>query len=190
MENKIIDLNLINSLNDIKCADAIRKRLVNSALFMVCYDMLSESVVDQVKRFYIIPFSDKKLYFEYEKNYQYELGKLDTNIIVVSIKWLRNMEAINDDDSELMIKYKSIRDEIAHNLSKIIFYSNYHCTIKAKDIIDMRNIINKIDSWFIREVELPISCIDINKFDTDNNKIIPGIVFILDLIIKAGLLSN
>ena len=106
------------------------------------------------------------------------------------MKWLKNMVVINDYDVSILFKYKDVRDKkIGHDLPMTIFDSNY--LIKLEDIINMRNLIHKIDTWFIKNVELPIcNATNDKQIEIENCQPVSGAIIILDLIIKAGLIPE
>ncbi len=190
MENKV-NFDLEKCLEDIQDAKIVKEKLINSALFLLCYDLLKDSIVNQVKLFYIIDDSELNLSLQRMKDdYKREVLNLDKNIIEASVKWLKKMGAINDDDVSILLKYWYVRDKkIGHNLPMTIFDSNY--LIKLEDIINMRNLIHKVDIWFIKNEQLPIyNSINNKQIDIENCQPISGTIIILDLIIKAGLIPE
>lgn len=190
MENKV-NFDLEKCLEDIQDAKIVKEKLINSALFLLCYDLLKDSIVNQVKLFYIIDDSELNLSLQRMKDdYKREVLNLDKNIIEASVKWLKKMGAINDDDVTILLEYKDIRDKkIGHHLPMTIFDSKY--LIKLEDIINMRNLIHKVDIWFIKNEQLPIyNSINDKQIDIENCQPISGTILILDLIIKAGLIPE
>lgn len=192
MENKV-NFDLEKCLEDVQDAKIVKEKLINSALFLLCYDLLKDSIVNQVKLFYIIDDSEINLSLQGMKDdYEREVLNLDKNknIINASVKWLKKMGAINEDDVSILSKYRDVRDKkIGHHLSMTIFDSKY--LIKLADIINMRNLIHKVDIWFIKNEQLPIyNSINDKQIDVENCQPISGTILILDLIIKAGLIPE
>jgi len=69
---------LKRSLDEIQDISKIKKKLINSFLYLTCYEKLKESIINQVKGIYITSNSPKNLSLKTEKqDYYREVLSLD-----------------------------------------------------------------------------------------------------------------
>lgn len=186
----LIDFDLLKSLKDVENSEKVKRRLIITSLYVTCYEALKDSIVDQVRKFYI-PYNNPAKVSnsdEDKKEYEKDVLRLDKYLFHASILWLKKMGAVNAEDEERINKFRDLRNKIVHNLSDVIFY--WQKIISEKEIIELRNLINKIDVWFIKNLELSIhNAVTGDDIDIENSHPISGTVMILDMIIKAGLVG-
>ena len=120
------------------------------------------------------------------KNIQKDVRELDKNIENASLKWFIEMEAITQEDYDTYQKIRKKRNDIIHELLKNLSdgFTEYDIELFAK----MISIYDKIDKWWINEIEIPISGEDIPD-DYDRNAVCGGQAIILS-IINSIILEN
>lgn len=73
------------------------------------------------------------------------------------------MNVISDDEIKEIHKIRRHRNEIAHELPRLIINSNLDVNLDY--LFKIRELISKIDTWWIMEVEMTISYKETPKLD-------------------------
>lgn len=145
-------------------------QLMLCSLFLIAWEMLREALRGHLEGFFaeghefkdddikhIIPKEHKKL-FEGTKalNNQLEIWK--------------NFGTISDQEIEFIQSIRGTRNKVAHKLAYFIVDDDFP-VIEMEWIIGVRNIIHKIDNWWLRNVEVDINPmlldVDLDKVDFD-----------------------
>lgn len=159
-----------------------------AAIFVLNYECLKDYVINQVRDFYSDDekWNGDNYIFKETVEYKKEVRALDKNIEDASLKWFIQSEAITADDFEKYQIIRKRRNDITHELLKNL---NDGFTEKdAKLFGDMLEIYNKIDKWWINEVEIPIAGDEIPD-NYDRNSVCGGQAMILS-IINSIILGN
>lgn len=152
-----------------------------AALFVLNYECLKEYVVEQVRDFYSnsIRFIDGKIVGEESDDYKKKVRKLERQIDDASMRWFVNAEAIAGDDYELYQKCRKRRNEIVHEL--LLNLNQGFSQDDIKLFSDMIDLYQRIDRWWINEIEIPTSADNI-PLDYDRNQVIGGQAILLSAI--------
>ncbi|MBM3332684.1 hypothetical protein FJY68_12700 [candidate division WOR-3 bacterium] len=86
------------------------------------------------------------------------------------------MGAIDDDDVSAMRKLRQIRNKAVHNL--LGFVCGEDRSTYQEDLKTMVKLIEKLDRWWIMEVETPCNA-DYDGVDVDASRVVSGRVSIL-----------
>ena len=140
-------------LNPIK----LKTTLIKAGIYLVSYETLKNTIVDKLKDLYSIRW-------EYDEH----TGKIisvqspDFKNKVISLYpkdefqacclWFYNRNAINENDLENIALIRRQRNIIAHELEKFI---TAELNINEERLKSLVSISNKIDRWWLKEVELP-----------------------------------
>jgi hypothetical protein len=119
-----------------------------------------------------------------DPKYETEVLSLDKCKLIASTKWLIKSDALTENDLKKIRQIREHRNEIAHELQDIVFYHDRD--IKIELIKPIRDLVFKIDSWWIKNVEIPIHNQVSSNQIPENEEIIAlsGPVIILDIIIE------
>lgn len=171
--------NLSKSLEDLQNKEIIKTKLLLSSLYLTAFEILKSSIVDQVQKFYVDP--NEKPNFLYKT----EVLKLDKDPFKASTLWLKSMDVINKNDLDALTRIRKYRNEIAHEVSHIVFYHDRNINLEYLNTI--KKLIAKIDSWWIHNVEIPIhDAVTNNNFSNKEDlRVFSGPMIILDIIIDA-----
>ncbi len=126
------------------------------SLYIAVYENFKSTIVNNVKYFYWSGIKDGKEQFE---NYENEVLNKSQNkknrTLRGTLQWLKDNNAINEEEHLLFEKITDRRNQLAHNMSELILNG-----LEA-DIIDlftdMIKLFEKIEKWWIKEIEIPIS---------------------------------
>ena len=111
--------------------------------------------------------------------YKEKVRALDKNIENASLKWFIDAGAITQEDYDTYQKIRKRRNDITHELLK-----NLNAGFGEEDaqlFADMLRIYNKLDKWWINEIEIPTSADDIPE-DYDRDGVCGGQAFMLSII--------
>ena len=152
-----------------------------AALFVMNYECLKDYVISQVKGFYCDDLyfeNDEAIYIESEA-YKQEVRTLDKQLENASLKWFMESEAITQEDFDNYQKIRKRRNEITHELLKNLNIGFTEDDIKL--FVTLTNLYEKIDRWWINEIEIPTSADEIPE-DYDRDGVCGGQALVLSII--------
>ncbi|NDV86277.1 hypothetical protein GTW51_06130 [Aurantimonas aggregata] len=166
--------------------DVVRLKLISAGLFLIGHEMLVDSIQRHLRSFYADEWTKEGPIPGPE--YETKVLALDPrgkkNPVRGSIAWLRQREAINSDDEAALRKVTDARNNIAHEMSSMV---------SAADMPDflgefqtMMSLLNKIERWWIVNVELPTDP-DFCDKEIDEDGIVPGPAWIMHMLSQVAL---
>ena len=97
--------------------EALRPNLILASIDIAAFEVLKNSIIERIRDFYIQGFDqDGWTIMPEEENV---LSK-DRGLTCASLKWLKESEAINDDDLEKFNRIKEHRNFLAHGITKML----------------------------------------------------------------------
>ena len=160
----------------------ILKTNVNfAALFVMNYECLKDYVISQVKGFYCddLCFENGEAIYIESEAYKQEVRTLDKQLENASLKWFMESEAITQEDFDNYQKIRKRRNEITHELLKNLNIGFTEDDIKL--FVTLTNLYEKIDRWWINEIEIPTSADEIPE-DYDRDGVCGGQAIVLSII--------
>ncbi|WP_249325865.1 hypothetical protein [Simiaoa sunii] len=152
-----------------------------AALFVMNCECLKDYVISQVKGFYCDDLyfeNDEAIYIESEA-YKQEVRTLDKQLENASLKWFMESEAVTQEDFDNYQKIRKRRNEINHELLKNLNIGFTEDDIKL--FVTLTNLYEKIDRWWINEIEIPTSADEIPE-DYDRDGVCGGQAIVLSII--------
>lgn len=152
-----------------------------AALFVMNYECLKDYIISQVKGFYCDDRyfeNDEAIYIESEA-YKQEVRTLDKQLENASLKWFMESEAVTQEDFDNYQKIRKRRNEITHELLKNLNIGFTEDDIKL--FVTLTNLYEKIDRWWINEIEIPTSADEIPE-DYDRDGVCGGQAIVLSII--------
>ena len=142
-----------------------RNSLVSAALFIASYEVLEDLVIDETRTFFTLGLNskDRKEMYESEVlNLSPEKSRLDG-----SLRFLKEVRAMDDDDISAFRRIRDIRNKAVHDLLRFACATD---RASYKDELNkMVQLIEKLDRWWITEVEIPTNRALVGKeVDTSN----------------------
>ena len=161
--------------------DVLKSNINFAAVFVMNYECLKEFAIEQIRSFYSehFCFDNDKIVWEESDSYKEKVRKLDKNLEDASMKWFIDAGAITQDDYDTYQKIRGRRNDITHELLK-----NLNMGFAEEDaqlFADMQRIYNKLDKWWINEIEIPTSADDIPE-DYDRDGVCGGQAIMLSII--------
>ena len=144
--------------------------LMTAAIYLAAYELLKSSIIDDVKGFWVsVEATGESKMLEAYRN---EVLMLDQSVFVASCKWLQSMEALSDKDIKDLLDIRNHRHQIAHELPELLVDDEVNINIKY--LFNIQKLLNKIDTWRIKEEELYTNPefigLDIDKIDVKSGK--------------------
>ena len=152
-----------------------------AAVFVMNYECLKEFVIEQVRNFYSEHFymDGDRIVCEESNTYKEKVRALDKNLENASLKWFMDAEAITQEEYDRYQIIRKKRNDITHKLLKKLNEGFSEEDVRLFE--DLMRIYNKLDRWWINEIEIPTSADDIPK-DYDRNGVCGGQALILSII--------
>lgn len=166
--------------------DVLKDSIQMVALFVTVYELLEGTVVGKPKDFYTIWEWDDKAKADYRRHV---LSLYDAKAIpgingrrkdiISSLLWLKNLQAIDDDDIQVFVESKKLRNTLAHQMFSAIADGGHKL---AAPFGKMYTLFCKIERWWVLEVEIPISG-DYEPGEIDSEGVMSGHMVVLQAIL-------
>lgn len=166
--------------------EILKPNLEFISLYIALYEKLEDTIISRVKDFYtIIELDDieyqNKVLALYEHKKCPKINK-QCKTLISSLIWLLNLNAITNDDIDIISNLKKERNKLTHEMFDLLTQG------LPKDVhsrlVEIINVFNKIEKWWIVEVEIPTSCEIENINDADLDNVMSGHMIILQIILN------
>ena len=144
-------------------ADTLKNNLVGSAMYIVSFEIMRNSILDHLRGYYTRGYSDGKRVFS--ERYKSEVLALHKSPLTASLLWFKKNGVVDDDDIDAVDRIREHRNLLAHELPKIITDCDYEIDFSL--YTNIQEIVAKIDRWWVREVEIPTNP-DMDHLDADS----------------------
>jgi hypothetical protein len=132
----------------------LRSNLIAASIFITSYEILKNSIIDQIKSFYTHGFDENGPIVS--ETYEREVLPLDgkRNVFRASVAWLKANDVINADDEKSISALTEHRNQLAHQLPTFLAESGKDVEVARLEALIA--LVVKIDRWWIINVELAI----------------------------------
>ena len=146
----------LDNWNNILNEDVLKFNINFAALFVLNFECLKDYIITQPRTFYSdVLIKDGELCCEETEEYKKEVRSLEKNIENASLRWFMNTDAITEEDYNLYQELRERRNDITHELLKNL--NNGFNETDAKLYVKLLELYQKIDKWWINEIEISIS---------------------------------
>lgn len=166
--------------------DILRRELVSASMFLTAFELMKGSIIDRVRDFYSCDFDEKGPTLD-ERRYQSQVLSLNRSGLYASLSWLKNHEAIDDQDLATFERLKACRNQVAHEIQEIILGGSPSNHLDLMP--DLEAFLLKVERWWILNVEIPTNP-DFDGKEVDEKEILPGPVLGLRLLWDIALGSE
>lgn len=128
----------------------LKSNLISASLFLAAYESLRASIVDQVRGFYWTGFDEHGDNFS--DSYTTRVLSRHKSPLRASLLWFLEMQAVTQDDLDLVDRLREHRNKIAHDLPA--FVASADCDVDLDLLKQLIELVAKVDRWWIREIEL------------------------------------
>jgi len=96
-----------------------KRTVTRAGMFLLAYEMLKSTIVDNVKDFYLSGIADGE--FTYSPEYEKRVLSKSKHVFEASLLWLAEGGAITREDITDIQKLREYRNTIAHEIPKVLF---------------------------------------------------------------------
>lgn len=160
--------------------ESLKSNLIIASLYLASYELLKASAIDNIAGFFSTDYIDGQL--TPNQQYRDEIKKRNKDLLKSSLAWLVDMEAITTDEAEEIQIIRRHRNEIAHELPKLLIESESNLNLDY--FVRIRELLGKIDLWWVRNFEIPVNA-EFDGMEIADRDIFPGRVVMLDHIISV-----
>ncbi|WP_068132204.1 hypothetical protein [Roseimaritima ulvae] len=162
--------------------DLLRTNLISASLFLTGWELLRECVIEQPKGFFVVVHGDLS---EDRQTYREEILCRDKSPFLASLAWFHEQGAVDDDDLTLVDLLYKYRCEIAHELPAIVMSDQ---EIDIPLFGRLVGLVDKIDRWWIREIECAINPLANGQapYDVPDSEIHSGRMIVLSMMLQIA----
>lgn len=161
--------------------EVIRPSLFLATMFITTFEILKDSIVEDIRGFYMNGFDEHGPTVDPE--YQSEVLSKNRSPLYASLQWLRENDAIDDKDLATFENLKKTRNLLAHQLFAIV--TGQVESAHEAQFDTLVALLRKIGVWWVVNVEIP-SNPDFDGHAIDEEGIIPGAVWSLQMLIQVA----
>jgi len=159
--------------------------LIIASVYVTTFEILKAGIVDRIRDFYTNGFDENG--WRVDPAYESTVLSKNRSLVYASLEWLKEAKAIEDADLVAFDRAKSVRNELVHELHSALFRG---LPLDLADRLkDMLVLLDKIERWWIVNLEIPTNP-DLNEEEIDEQKIIPGPVMGLRILLDIALGSE
>lgn len=161
--------------------DVVRPSLFLATMFITTFEILQDSIVDDLRSFYTSGFDEHGPSVDAE--YQSAVLSKNKSPLYASLRWLREHDAVTEEDLATFEQLKRTRNLLAHELFGVVtgqVESSHEVQFDA-----LVALLRKIGVWWIVRVEIPTNP-DFDGKEIDEEGIVPGAVLTLQMLIQVA----
>ncbi len=161
--------------------EVVRPSLFLATMFITTFEILKDSIVDDVRGFYTNGFDEHGP--TVGDDYQSKVLSKNKSPLYASLRWLRENDAIDDDDMVTFERLKFTRNQLAHRLFAVV--TGQVKSAHEAQFADLVALLRKIGVWWVVNVEIPTNP-DFDGQEIDEAGIVPGAVLSLQMLIEVA----
>jgi hypothetical protein len=143
--------------------ESLKQNLLQGGLYLAAFEMLKDSLVGRPRDFFCFGISDGDIVTDFSSpEYEREVRSLHKHPFTASALWWHKSGAISDEDLDTLRQIREHRDQIAHNMPKMIGTADH--TINLNLLVRTNDILAKIENWWLQNVEAGIAPEQYEKF--------------------------
>jgi hypothetical protein len=163
--------------------ERVKSNLILSSLYLSAYELLKSAIINNIKDFFTFGFdADGKPIID--KKYNEQVRQVNGDLLWASCLWLEMNGVISHDEVEQVVRLRNHRNQIAHELPRLLIDSGLNLNIDY--FVHIRQLLEKIEVWWILNFEIPSNS-DFDGVEVDPQEIMPGRVVALDHLISIVL---
>lgn len=165
--------------------ETLRENIITASIFSMAFEMLKSSIIGKIEGFFVNGFDENGEIIGVE--YKEKVLSLNKSPLYASLKWLQDMNAINDEDMERFEHIKQCRNILAHEM---LMFASSGVDFDVAEVFDeMIGLLRKIEVWWFENFEMAIDP-DAYPENLDLEQFIPGPVWSLRMLIDIALGSE
>ena len=162
-----------------------------ASIYISTFEILKDSIISRIKDFYWTGFDKNGDIID--PKYKIDVLSKNSSILYASLGWLKEAEAISDDDIEKFNLVKKRRNDIAHEMYQML--SKGLPADFSERFNDIVSLLRKIEKWWIKlEAETGLfnidengKLVDVDISDVDLDESIPLSIVNLKMLIDIAI---
>lgn len=160
----------------------LKTNIITASIFSMAFEILKSSIIEKIESFFTNGFNENGMIVDPE--YKEKVLSLNRSPLYASLKWLQDMDVINDNDLERFEHIKRCRNTLTHEM--LTFASSGVDFDVTEAFDEMIGLLRKIEIWWFENLEMAISP-EAYPEDLDLDQVIPGPVWTLQMLIDVAL---
>lgn len=161
--------------------ETLRSRLTSASLYIAAYELLEDAIVERIRDFYMVGSTYKDIIFkgsDHHKDYQSQvLSKSNrANPLFASLEWLKESEAIRQEDFVAFEEARALRNKLVHELPQVLT-RGLPSELGAR-FSELISLLDKIERWWIVNVDMATDP-KFREEEIDHRSVIPGRILAL-----------
>ncbi|WP_375103319.1 hypothetical protein ACDZ28_27630 [Paenibacillus sp. RS8] len=162
--------------------EILKGNLIKSSMFITAFELLKDSIIAHPETFFTDGFDSNGWIIN--ENYRTKVLSRNKSPLYASLDWFKEMEVIKQEDIENFNKLKDYRNKLSHEMGNSIFHG-INDEEHYKLFIDLINLYEHIDKWWILNFELAIDTdIDIEQVDEVHSGPVLMLRVMLDIVLS------
>lgn len=161
--------------------EVLRPSLFLATMFITTFEILKDSVVGKVRDFYSNGFDEHGP--TVGSDYQARVLSRNKSPLYASLQWLRENDAIDENDLAIFEKLKVTRNQLAHELFAVV--TGQIESAHQAQFEELVALLRKIGVWWVVNLEIPTNP-DFDGEEIDEEGIVPGEVLSLQMLIEVA----
>ncbi|MCX4188164.1 hypothetical protein [Methylophaga sp. OBS4] len=162
--------------------DRLKENIITASIFSMAFEMLKSSIIEKIEGFFTNGFDANGMIVSPE--YKEKVLSLNRSPLYASLKWLQDMNAIDDEDMKKFEHIKRCRNTLAHEM--LTFAASGADFDVAEAFDEMIGLLRKIEIWWFENLEMAIGP-EAYPEGLDLGQVIPGPVWSLKMLIDVAL---
>jgi hypothetical protein len=137
----------------------LRQNLLLGALYLATFEVLKTIIIEDLISFFAFGNYDQDGKPLRTERYRAELAKhgfkQHHDEYKASCLWLKDMEAVGDEEYAKLLEIRAHRNQIAHELPSVLLDAKLEVNVGL--LVEVRNLIHKLDQWWFENVEMDIN---------------------------------
>lgn len=162
--------------------ETLKSNIITASIFSMAFEMLKSSIIDKIEGFFTNGFDENGVIISSE--YKEKVLSLNRSPIYASLRWLQDMNAIDDNDLVIFEHIKRCRNTLVHEM---LMLASSGVDFDVGDAFnEMVGLLKKIEIWWFENLKMAI---DPGAYpeDLDLNEVVPGPVWSLQMLIDVAL---
>lgn len=162
--------------------ETLKTNIITASIFSMAFEMLKSSIIEKIESFFTSGFDENGKIVDPE--YKEKVLSLNRSPLYASLKWLQDMDAIDDKDLERFEYIKRCRNTLVHEM--LSFASSGVDFNVDETLNEMIKLLRKIEIWWFEYLEMAIDP-EAYPEDLDLDQVITGPVWSLQMLIDVAL---
>jgi hypothetical protein len=156
----------------------LRRSLIEASVFIAAYEILKDEIVGRTKSFFTLGQHAP----DFQSDYEREVLALHKNPFKASCLWLQKVGAITGQDLDLLSDIAKHRNEIAHELPKLIV--SHELDVDRLLLASLNHLVTKISLWWVLEVEVPANP-DFDGVEVKEKDVLTGPMMFMQIVMAV-----